>query len=202
MFGNVEYVEENMIITEDKTLIVYTIDYQTYQTTVRNYVAGLDSESTYAGKLDLLLTATSKDGVEKEALVTISLLEDVVTISVSKTLTTNESILDSNYKLLFIGAVGCLFMSLCSAFCFVVSYKLSKMDTYTRNLFVIFKLNKGILVESDLTKIEDGFVVSGFKELLKVQNSVSLPILYSKKEDNVKFVIKAGSCVYSYTITK
>ena len=70
------------------------------------------------------------------------------------------------------------------------------------NLFVIFKLNKGILVESNLNEIENGFVVASFKELLKVQNSVSLPIMYSKSEDNVRFVIKAGNSVYSYTITK
>ena len=51
-------------------------------------------------------------------------------------------------------------------------------------------------------EIENGFVVAGFKELLKVQNSVSLPILYSKKDDSVRFVIKAGNSVYSYTIVK
>ena len=80
--------------------------------------------------------------------------------------------------------------------------KLSKMDKYERNLFVIFKLNKGILVESNLDQIEEGFVLTSFKELLKVQNSVSLPILYSKKESNARFVIKAGNSVYSYTIVK
>ena len=57
-------------------------------------------------------------------------------------------------------------------------------------------------MESDLTNIDLGFALTSFKELLKVQNSVSLPILYSKKEDSVLFVIKAGNSVYSYTITK
>lgn len=202
VFGNIEYVEEDLIISKDKTSIIFTIDYQDYQTRVRNYVAGLNADATYAGKLDLSLVAVSKDEVEKEALVTISLLEDVVTISISKTVTTSDSILDSNYKLLFVGAIGCVFIGACLGVCFVVSYKLSKMDKYTRNIFVIFKLNKGILVESDLTNIDLGFTLTSFKELLKVQNSVSLPILYSKKEDSVVFVIKAGNSVYSYTITK
>lgn len=202
VFGNVEYVEENRAISDDKTTVIFTIDYQKYQTDVRNYVAGLNGGSTYAGKLDLSLVATGKDETEKEALVSISLLEDVVTISISKTLTTNESILDSNYKLLLVGAIGSAFISVCFAICFAISYKLSKMDKYTRNIFVIFKLNKGILVESDLTNIDLGFALTSFKELLKVQNSVSLPILYSKKEDSVLFVIKAGNSVYSYTIAK
>ena len=148
------------------------------------------------------MIATGKDEIEKQALVSISLLEDVVTISISKTLTTNESILDSNYKLLLIGSLASAFISICFAICFAISYKLSKMDKYTRNIFVIFKLNKGILVESDLTNIDLGFALTSFKELLKVQNSVSLPILYSKKEDSVLFVIKAGNSVYSYTIAK
>ena len=202
VFGNVEYVEENRAISDDKTTVIFTIDYQKYQTDVRNYVAGLNGSSTYAGKLDLSLIATGKDEIEKQALVSISLLEDVVTISISKTLTTNESILDSNYKLLLIGSLASAFISICFAICFAISYKLSKMDKYTRNIFVIFKLNKGILVESDLTNIDLGFALTSFKELLKVQNSVSLPILYSKKEDSVLFVIKAGNSVYSYTIAK
>ena len=203
VFGPVEYVVEELVVSEDKTTITYTIPYQEYQNRAKNYVAShMDADTTAVGKLDLLLVATSKDESKKEALVSISLLEDVLTVSISKTMTTNESILDSNYKMLLIVAVGCVFVSVCSGVCFVVSYKLSKMDKYTRNLFVIFKLNKGILVESDLASIEDGFVVTSFKELLKVQNSVSLPIMYSKSEDNVRFVIKAGNSVYSYTITK
>ena len=202
-FGSVEYVEENLVITDDKTTVVYTIDYQSYQTRVKNYVStNLDPDTLAAGKLELSLVATSKNEEKKNALVSISLLEDVVTISISRTVNVNESILDSNYKLLLVGSLGCAFIGVCFAICLMISYKLSKMDKYERNLFVIFKLNKGILVESNLNEIENGFVVASFKELLKVQNSVSLPILYSKKDDSVRFVIKAGNSVYSYTIVK
>ena len=141
-FGNTEYVEENLVVTDDKTTVIYLIDYQAYQTTVQNYVSThLDTTIKAAGKLDLSLVATSKDEAKRNALITISLLEDVVTISISKTVNVNESILDSNYKLLLVASLGCAFLGGCFAICLVISYKLSKVDRYERNLFVIFKLN-------------------------------------------------------------
>jgi hypothetical protein len=49
-----------------------------------------------------------------------------------------------------------------------------------------------------LKSLADKLVFAG-KALILV---VSLPIIYCKGSNNVKFVIKAGSSVYSYTITK
>lgn len=203
VFDDVDYIVKDLEVVEDKTIVTFTINYQTEQSEARNYISTnhLDDTST-AGKLDLTLVATGKDETSKEALVSISLLEDVVNISINKTITNNDTMLNSNYKLLLVAALGCFCLSLCFGVCLFISYKLSKMDDYQRRLFIIFKLNKGILVESNLENVENGFVVNSFKELLKVQNSVSLPILYSKNNENVKFVIKAGSSVYSYTITK
>lgn len=206
VFGDIEIVESKKTITADKTVITFTIDYQAYQTNLSNYIATLDPESKYGGKLDLCLSATNKAGAKKDAVVSISLLEDVVTINTTKSIDSNETItigepVEDN-KMLVILTLGCGFLVVCFIGCFLVSYKLSKMDDYKRKVLVIFKLNKGILVESDLTSVEDGFVVASFNELLKVQNSVSLPILYTKGEDKIRFVIKAGSSVYSYTIAK
>lgn len=80
--------------------------------------------------------------------------------------------------------------------------KLLKMDDYERNVYLIFKLNSGILVNGDSVSNGEVITVKSFKDLLKVQSSMSLPILYIKSETKCIFSIKCGNLEYRYTLKK
>lgn len=114
-------------------------------------------------------------------------------------------IVKNNSKMLYVlGVLGFLAVG-CLVFLEVIIKKISKMDDYDRNLYIIFKLNNGILVNGESAsevREEDLVAVNSFKDLLKVQSSVSMPIVYKKTDDSCKFSIKAGKYEYRYILKK
>ena len=87
---------------------------------------------------------------------------------------------------------------------YFVIKKLENMSNYDLENLKIFKFNKDILVEGKINEedTKDCILVSSFKELVKIQSMVQLPIIYNKIEEKCLFIIKAGENKYSYILEK
>lgn len=207
MIGSSETIKSNEKVITKSTNVVYSIDYKKYEDKIREYITSQGISQNSTGKLELVLTATNTSTKESnKAIVEIPVLESNVSINTIETISIEEDVtLDSNITLFLVAAVLAFGAAIVLAVLDYFVLKISKMSEFDRSIYTIFKLNKGVLVNGDTSvkSNEESIIkVGSFKELLKVQNSVSLPIMYTKSDNDCKFFIKAGSWEYRYILNK
>lgn len=193
-------------ITATETEMIVDIDYQKYTSQLKNYIVNNSLNEMSYGKLELIISSVNKETKKDDkSILVITLLEDSAAIYTARQIdNTTSTVLGNNAKKFKLLAIGLFGLFVCSCFAFFFYHKLSKMDKYSRKMYFIFLLNKGVLVNGDLSKldVENFMELSSFNELLKVQANLSLPIMYRKSESSCTFVIKTSNSGYYYTMNK
>lgn len=193
-------------VNEKDTEINVDIDYQKYLTKLNDYVNKNSLNEKTIGKLELVtISENNTTGVSNKSVVEISFLEEAMEIYASKVIYNyNSTTLGNNVNKIKLATLLSIVLFVGICVCFFFYNKLSKMSSYDRFMYKVLRLNKGILVESDLTNMEceNMILVNSFKELLKVQSCISLPIVYNKDSKGCKFLIKVNNGGYYYIINK
>lgn len=193
-------------VSETKTELVFEIDYQEYTTKLKEYISANSLNEESYGKLELIVSSINTEAKKDDkSVLVITLLEDSAVIYTSKNIEKSSStVLGNSAKKLKLATIGFIGLFGCAVVTFYFYHKLSKMDKYSRSIYYIFAFNRGVLADSDLSKIdtEKYMKVASFKEMLKVQSNLSLPIMYQKNETSCTFVIKTGETGYCYIMNK
>lgn len=204
-FLSKEIIKELKVDEMDNEILI-EVDYQKYLTRLNDYISKNSLNDKTVGKLEIVTTSKNDIlGVSNQFVVEISFLEEVVEVYVSKGINNQTSTMFANNLSKF--KLACLF-SFSGLIIVVVIYcfylKLSKMSEYDRFMYKIFILNKSVLVESSLEDVDvnNMILVKDFKELLKVQTNISLPIVYQKNDSGCKFVIKVNNSGYYCIVNK
>lgn len=197
---------KNTTVNDINTEIFVEIDYQKYLTKLNEYINKNGLNNKTVAKLEIVTTIENKAlATSNKSVVEISFLEEVMEIYASKVINNKTSTTLANnvgkFKLATLFSACCLIVVVVM---FIFYCKLSKMSNYDRFVYKIFKFNKGVLVESNLLDVDttNMIMVTNFKELLKVQSTVSLPIVYQMSETGCKFVIKVNNSGYYCIVNK
>ena len=192
-----EIIKNNERVISNVTNITFEIDYQAKINEVKEYINSQKLESKIStGVIELSLVSG-----EKKTIINVSLLEDELKITEIESID-NEVKESTILSILLITGSVVVIVVLLGVY--LVAHKLSSLSDYDLNVISIFKFNKDILIEGKIQEsdINDSVVVTSFKELVKVQNMISLPIIYNKINDQYFFLIKAGNNKYSYILDK
>lgn len=190
-----EIVKNNEKVISNIINVTYEINYNEKINEINEYIASQKLEGKVSsGVIELSLVS----GKEKEV-INISLLNENLSIVENNKI--DNVVKESNIFSILIMGGSTVVIAICVCL-YLIIHKFESLNAFEQEKIKIFKFNKDILVEGVLkaSDVNSSTIVNSFKELLKIQRMVSLPIIYEKSELECKFVIKAGTNKYLYVL--
>jgi len=191
-----ETIVKNFSVKEDKTTVEYEIRYLEKNNFFKQYVLENNlNEGAATGIIEVSLSVG-----EELFYLSVSLSEDDLQIIENKTI---DKVIEET------GGDFWSFVSIMSLFFFVVLLvgiimliKYEKLTYFEQQRYKIFKFNSSILVHGNMENLDlSSFTkVDSFKELLKVQVAINIPIVYQENNHGYLFVIKMYESGYYYML--